>query len=296
MPADTWSCDASQYKIRPFRKAASNYFQFHGAVWPYFDGRMTLPCLTWNFISGSPRSDLYALMGKYIPIHFQCIGMYPVCIFIQNPKSVLTIHVLSINSYLGLQYRLNTHQYNKCLLKYKPKTYSQYPNTNQAPFNTDKYTSIRTNTSQYIVNELVCILAVLKYIQSVLKYKSGPIQYWRKHINTHKYQPMHRAWIGLYCLYIHTVSIQIQIRLRSILTNTHQSPLYSGFVCICLYWACICIYFACVKQKYRPILIDTYFPSSINAIQKKYRRNPSWMDWYVLISIGYKYMHYNHSK
>ena len=53
-------------------------------------------------MSGSPRSDWYVFNGKYIPIHSRCIGMYLVCIAvcIQNPKSVLTTHVLSL--YLSL--------------------------------------------------------------------------------------------------------------------------------------------------------------------------------------------------
>ena len=59
-------------------------------------------------------------------------------------------------------------------------TYSQYSNTNQAPFNTDEYTPIRTNTSEDIVHGLVCIDPVLRLYWNT--YSQYPI-----HFNTSEY-------------------------------------------------------------------------------------------------------------
>ena len=50
-----------------------------------------------EYISGSPRSDWYVLKGESTTIRSLCMGTNSVCIAvcIQNPKSVLTTHIVN---------------------------------------------------------------------------------------------------------------------------------------------------------------------------------------------------------
>ena len=68
------------------------------------------------------RFGLVCIEGQ---IHTNPFAMYSysVCIgvCIQNPKSIFT-HVSTIHSYLKLKYRPSTHQYKRCLHKYRLNT------------------------------------------------------------------------------------------------------------------------------------------------------------------------------
>ena len=140
-----------------------------------------------NCISGFPGSDWSVLKCKYIPIHSLCICMYSVCIgvYIQNPKSVFTSHVLTIHTCWRVKYRLSTHQYKRCLHKYRLNTNILYPNTIRP-------LSILTNTYQYtgiLANASWMDWSVLWMYWNTnnLYSNTSPFQYVLIHTNTHPY-------------------------------------------------------------------------------------------------------------
>jgi hypothetical protein len=98
------------------------------------------------------------------------------------------------------------------------------------------YWPIQTNTNQYVVNGLVCIDSVLRYILSVFSQRYRPIPILT---DTDQYKPIRREWIGMYSIQtVHIASVldcqSGPIREKSIGTY------WSGRVCIDLDLIRIC--------------------------------------------------------
>ena len=142
---------------------------------------------------------------------------------------------------------------------------------------------------------LLGLWAIAKYIQSVSKCKSGPVQYWRIHIHTHEYQRIHREWIGLYCDCIRSVLKYIQSvsknqvpnnadEYTSIRTNTSEY-IVNGLVCIAtvlvlrLYKVCTEIHTVSIQIQIRSRSILT---NTVTYQCARILANTSWMDWSVL--------------